>query len=287
MFARVARNFSEAGLLLLIAAVCNAGPPVGITQFKIDSAAVLGALDADATAASVAIAETLATKAEEHFGFVDWSAGTLTDDSFGLTLRLIEEPGGSCQPSKLIVLQGSLQTATADLAGPLELYHGCDPQPAYTLDDPAQFKADVGAKIDELFSDSVRRVILQSLLAKVAIAKEVTFDHSTRRVLLPLSLSDLKAAQDSTLTISFESTGGTGRLHFQPWEQLGSSIHCRFVEYVVPPDIVESEQPFFWHDTFPSMFPSDQMPSLNVFMTGYKSEPFAGLIATGGLANEP
>jgi len=287
MFARAARNFSTASLLLLVAAVCNAAPPVGITQFKIDSAAVLGALDADATAASVAIAEMLATKAEKHFGFVDWTAGTLTDDSFGLTLRLIEEPGGSCQPSKLIVLQGSLQTVTADLAGPLELYHGCDPRPAYTFDDLTQFKADVGAKVDELFDDSVRDVILQSLLAKVAIAKEVTFDHAARRVLLPLSLTDLKAAKDSTLTINFESIGGTGRLNFQPWEQLGSSIHCRFVEYVVPPDIAESEQPFFWHDTFTSMFPSDQMPSLNVFMTRYKSEPFAGLFASGGLANEP
>lgn len=286
MIARIFRVNAIAGLLL-VASVCSAAPPVGITQFKIDSTAVLGALDTNATEASVAIAEMLAAKAEEHFGFVDWNAGTSADDSFGLTLRLIEEPGGSCQPSKLIVLQGSLQTVTADLAGPLELYHGCDPEPAYTLDDPAQFKADVGAKIDELFSDSVRDVILQRLLAKVVIAREVTFDHSERRVLLPLSLSDLKAAQDSMLTISFESTGGTGRLHFQPWEQMGSGIHCRFVEYVVPPDIAESEEPFFWHPTFPSMFPSDQMPSLNVFMTGYKSEPFAGLFAADGLANGP
>jgi len=287
MSARIARVYAVASLLYLGAAVCNAAPPVGVTQFKIESAAVLGALDTEGDITSIAIAEALATKAEEHFGFVDWAAGTLADDDFGLTLRLIEEPGGSCQPSKFIVLQGSLQTVTADLAGPLELYHGCDPQPAYDLDDLTQFKADVSAKLDELFDDSVRRVILQSLLAKVAIAEDVTFDHTARRVLLPLNLGDLKASKDSMLTISFESTGGTGKLHFQPWEQLGSSIHCRFVEYVVPPDIAESEEPFFWHSTFPSMFPSEQMPALNVFMTGYKSEPFAGLFAAGGLANEP
>ncbi|MDH3431027.1 MAG: hypothetical protein OEM60_13465 [Gammaproteobacteria bacterium] len=276
-----------AALLLLAAAVCNAESPVGVTQFQIDSAAVLQALDADASASSAAIAVALATKAEEHFGFVDWAAGTLADDDFGLILRLTEEPGGSCQPSKLIVLQGSLQTVTADLAGPLELYHGCDPQPAYTFDDKAQFEADVKSKLDELFDDAARRVVLEHLLAKVAIAKEVKFDHASRRVLLPLSLGDLKASKDSMLTIRFESTGGIGKLHFQPWEQLGTEIHCRFVEYVVPPDIVEQQVSFFWHDTFPSIFPPDHMPSMTVFMTGYVPEPFAGLFATGGLVNGP
>ena len=287
MSTRAARINAIASLLLLGAAVCNAEPPVGITQFKIDSAAVLGALDTQATDASAAIAASLATKAEEHFGFVDWAAGTLAADDFGLILRLIEEPGGSCQPSKLIVLQGTLRSVTADLAGPLELYHGCDPQPAYTFDDPTQFEADVEAKIDELFDDAARRIILQHLLAKVAIATEVKFDHAARRVLLPMSLGDLKASKDSMLTISFDSTGGTGKLQFQPWEQLGTEIHCRFVEYVVPPDIAEQQVPFFWHDTFPSIFPSDQMPPLTVFMTGYVAEPFADLFATGGLANGP
>lgn len=287
MRARVTRLNAITGLLMLGSAVCSAASPIGVTQFKIDSAAVLRALDTDAAGASAAIAEALASKAEGHFGFVDWAAGTPADDGFGLTLRLIEEPGGSCQPSKLVVLQGSLQAVTADLAGPLELYHGCDPQPAYVFDDLTQFQADVEAKLDELFDDAARRVILQHLLAKVAIATEVRFDHATRRVLLPLSLSDLKASRDSMLTISFESTGGTGRLHFQPWEQLGTEIHCRFVEYVVPPDIAEQQVPFFWHDTFPAVFPPDRMPRLTVFMTDYVAEPFAGLFAAGGLANGP
>lgn len=287
MFARATHLKWTAGLLLSCFGVCNAASPIGTTRFEIDSAAVSGALGSDTIDTSTAIAGALAAKAEEHFGFVDWTVGTLAEDTFGLTLRLIEQPGGSCQPSKLVVLQGTLRTVTVDLAEPLELYHGCDPQPAYTFEDRTQFKADVERKMDELFDDSVRRVVLQHLLARVAIANEVRFDAATKRVLLPLSLADLKASKDSRLTISFESAGGTGRLHFQPWEQLGNDIHCRFVEYVVPPDIAEQQVPFFWHDTFPNMFPADQMPELNVFMTGYVAEPFADLFATGGLANGP
>ena len=180
-----------------------------------------------------------------------------------------------------------MRGVSANLSEPLELYHGCNPQPPYTFDDLTQFKVDIAAKIDAIFDDGVRQVVLNQLLAKVSIANEVTFDHSARRVLLPLSLGELKASKDSMLTISFESAGGRGELQFQPWAQLGTGVHCRFVEFVVPPDIAVQQAPFFWHDTFSSVFPADQLPEMSVFMTVYIAEPFAGLFAAGGLVGEP
>jgi hypothetical protein len=269
---------------ILCAAPALAQAPVGIAEFRIDSSTVESALGARQTEVEDSVAIFLAELAERHFGFVDWSPGRSVGSGFALIVRLDEQPSTICAPPTTVRLEGSLGTPI-QISNTVSLYHGCEPSLPYTRANLAQFESDLKAAIGAIFDEPVRRTVLTNLLAKVSLVDTLRIDHALRQVLLPVRPQDLKASEQSQLTVQFETAGARGRLRLKLYESLADSILCRVSDYVVPPplDIAESGEQF-WHDSFDEVFPADNMPQIRVFMTNYVPDPFAGQLGvTNGL----
>jgi hypothetical protein len=201
-----------------------------------------------------------------------------------LIVRLGEQPATICAPPTTVRLEGSLGTPIP-ISNSVSLYRGCEPSLPYTRANLAQFESDLKAAIETIFDEPVRRTVLTNLLAKVSLVDTLRIDHAQRQVLLPVRPQDLKASEQSQLTVQFETAGTRGRLRLTLYESLVDSILCRVSDYIVPPplDIAESSEEF-WHDSFDQVFPADNMPQIRVFMTNYVPDPFAGQLGvTNGL----
>jgi hypothetical protein len=274
-----------AAVLLVRATSAWAEVPVGVARLEIESAVVAAALQDRRQEIEARISRYVAEKAEENFAFVDWADDeTDVPASFALVVQLFEEPSGSCPPTSYVRLVGTL----GDVSQPtnqIELYDGCNPSPPYRSEDSTQFEADLTHAVDTLFSEDVRRQIQQNLLAKVSLADRLTVDPDRQRVILPLHLRVLKASEDSELTIRFQAGDVRGKLRAKPWDELSEGIQCQFTDYEVPPPLNISVQGghFFWHESFGQVFPPDNLPPLEVFMTDYRLDPFVGLGVSDGI----
>lgn len=284
-------RFPRSDILLLLAvllvqtATARAQVPVGVARLEIESDAVTSALQQRRAAIETRISAYVAEKAKANFAFLDWVADESgTHAGFELIVQLFEEPSGSCPPTtyvRLVATLGSVQQPTSQL----DLYDGCNPNPPYQYSDSTRFEADLKGKIDRLFSEDVRHQIQQNLLAKVMLADKLTIDHSRKRVIVPLHLKDLKASEDSELTIRFQTDGVQGRLRARPWGEQTEGIQCQFTDFEVPPpvDISVVGGHFFWHQGFEQIFPPGNLPPLGIFMTDYKLDPFVGLGVSDGI----
>jgi hypothetical protein len=272
-------------VLLLQAASARAQVPVGGARLDIESDAVTSALQQRRAALEPRISAYVAEKAKANFAFLNWRPDESgTPAGFELIVQLFEEPSGSCPPTTYVRLVGTLG-GVQQPTHQLELYDGCNPNPPYQYPDTTRFEADLRGKIDRLFSEDVRRQIQQNLLAKVVLADKLTIDHSRKRVIVPLHLKDLKASEDSQLTIRFQTGGVQGRLRAKPWGEQAEGIQCQFTDFEVPPpvDVSVVGGHFFWHQGFERVFPPGNLPPLGVFMTDYKLDPFVGLGVSDGM----
>ena len=272
-------------VLLLQAATARAQVPIGVARLEIESDVVASALQQRRAAIETRISAYVAEKAEANFAFLDWIPHQLEASArIELIVQLSEEPTGSCPPTTYVRLVGMLDNVQQP-TNQLELYDGCNPNPPYQYPDSIQFESDLKGKIDRLFSEDVRRQIQQNLLAKVRLADKLTIDHGRQRVILPLHLKDLKASEDSQLTIRFQTGGVQGRLRAKPWGELAEGIQCQFTDYEVPPpvDVSVVGGHFFWHQSFEQVFPPGNPPPLGIFMTDYKLDPFVGLGVSDGI----
>jgi hypothetical protein len=283
------RRFGLGRVIALTCIVASATPalgqvPIGAAEFRIVSGGEVEKAMGPARKApfEAMFSNEIAAKAERHFGFVDWAAGDRAAHPFALTIRLIEVPAGNCLPDTKLQLAVVLGTLTID-GKAVDLYDGCHPAPPFAASELTKFEEDVRSRLDLLLDEPGRETVLENL-ARVSIASTLMLDHAQMQVLLPLRLEDLKASDESQLTARFTASGALGVLRLRPLGAIANSILCEVSAYeVAPPFGIITNERLFWHPSFERVFPADNMPAINVFMTSYDADPFPGLTVGNGI----
>ena len=265
------------GILALVTSTATAAPPA-VAEFRIESERVLEALGDRTAEFEDVMASELAAVAASVFGFMDWSAGDLNASQVGVAVVVTAVSGGDCGTGTHVHFEAADGLRQARIKPPVELYEPCR-TPPFLLADLGEFRSDLLGQVNAMFAESVGGTVFRQILSKVEIGSRIDVRHAEQQVVLPLSMADLKAGEESVFRVEFSSTGGSGtaKLDLQQHDTLGSEgVHCFYVNYLRPPDVTEEAVKKFWHPTFSQEFSPHDPPTVRIFMAEYSPNPFAG-----------